>query len=432
MRLAVFGLDSVSLPLMHRLKGHMPFLSSWIDSGYFKQVRSCDPPITIPAWSVLTTGKDPGELGVYGFNRRLSRDSLEADVNSSAQVIYPRIWQLLPQGKNSFVWGVPQTYPHYARPGSIQGGCILNGSRSADYVFPPEVAGQYLELFQDKPLFDISAYRSTQLRRIHQELDSMLTTKDRIFSQALKQSWDMFFGVLIETDRLHHVFYAHTFSDHPRFVPDSPYREVLPAFYARLDRMLAGWVQLALAAGMEPVILSDHGIRPLHGIFAINEWLIDNGYLKLRNGHPEGNLRFELIDLARTQAYAQGGYCGRIYFNVVGRETKGTVTDVLALADKMRTELEADLGGRSLSIQWLQPENIYQRVAGIAPDALLYVDDLNYRVSSGVFSGKYFYDQNDTGPDGVNHDVMGVFGSRLNSEAVHSIQDVFAWMEGLI
>jgi predicted AlkP superfamily phosphohydrolase/phosphomutase len=28
------------------------------------------PPITVPAWAVIMSGKDPGQLGYYGFRNR--------------------------------------------------------------------------------------------------------------------------------------------------------------------------------------------------------------------------------------------------------------------------------------------------------------------------------------------------------------------------
>ena len=33
-------------------------------------LRSVDPPITVPAWSCMVSGRDPGELGIYGFRNR--------------------------------------------------------------------------------------------------------------------------------------------------------------------------------------------------------------------------------------------------------------------------------------------------------------------------------------------------------------------------
>ena len=50
-------------------------------------LRSVDPPITVPAWSCMMTGRDPGELGIYGFRNRADHgyDSLAvADSRSVA------------------------------------------------------------------------------------------------------------------------------------------------------------------------------------------------------------------------------------------------------------------------------------------------------------------------------------------------------------
>ena len=57
----------------------LPNLGGLIDAGTWGPLRSVDPPITVPAWSCMMTGRDPGELGIYGFrNRSASRLSLDS------------------------------------------------------------------------------------------------------------------------------------------------------------------------------------------------------------------------------------------------------------------------------------------------------------------------------------------------------------------
>ncbi|EQD26987.1 Type I phosphodiesterase/nucleotide pyrophosphatase/phosphate transferase, partial [mine drainage metagenome] len=69
-RLIVLGLDSVSPDLLERFAAETPRLQELLRGSARGTLRSCDPPITVPAWAVMFSGADPGQLGLYGFRHR--------------------------------------------------------------------------------------------------------------------------------------------------------------------------------------------------------------------------------------------------------------------------------------------------------------------------------------------------------------------------
>ncbi|HVM96495.1 MAG TPA: alkaline phosphatase family protein, partial [Candidatus Acidoferrales bacterium] len=70
-KVAVIGLDCVPPQLVfERWVELLPNLRRLMGEGAWGSLRSCDPPITVPAWASMVTGKDPGQLGVYGFRNR--------------------------------------------------------------------------------------------------------------------------------------------------------------------------------------------------------------------------------------------------------------------------------------------------------------------------------------------------------------------------
>ena len=70
-RVMVIGLDCAAPELIFdRWLDDLPNLKSLYESGIHGELRSCDPPITVPAWSVMMSSKSPGRLGVYGFRNR--------------------------------------------------------------------------------------------------------------------------------------------------------------------------------------------------------------------------------------------------------------------------------------------------------------------------------------------------------------------------
>ena len=67
-KVAVIGLDCADPRLVFdRWRDELPNLGRLIEAGTWGPLRSVDPPITVPAWSCMMSGRDPGELGIYGF-----------------------------------------------------------------------------------------------------------------------------------------------------------------------------------------------------------------------------------------------------------------------------------------------------------------------------------------------------------------------------
>ena len=70
-KVLVVGLDCAGPELIfEKFRDELPNLSMMVDEGVYGRLESCHPPITIPAWAVMFTGKSPGRLGLYGFRHR--------------------------------------------------------------------------------------------------------------------------------------------------------------------------------------------------------------------------------------------------------------------------------------------------------------------------------------------------------------------------
>ena len=64
-KLLVIGLDCASPELVfEEFREDLPNLSKMVENGLYGTLKTCMPPITIPAWMVMFTGKKPGELGI--------------------------------------------------------------------------------------------------------------------------------------------------------------------------------------------------------------------------------------------------------------------------------------------------------------------------------------------------------------------------------
>ena len=93
--------------------------------------------------------------------------------------------------------------------------------------------------------------------------------------------WDLFMFVEIGVDRIHHAFWKYMDPDHHLYEPGNPYENTILDYYKHLDRKIG---ELLSSAGEDTVVLvvSDHGAKRMKGAFCVNEWLIEQGDLVVK------------------------------------------------------------------------------------------------------------------------------------------------------
>ena len=187
----------------------------------------------------------------------------------------------------------------------------------------------------------------------------------------------------------------------------------MAGYYEALDRDIGELISIA-GGETSVMVVSDHGAKPMHGGVCINQWLAANGYLSVETNPGEIRRLDECgVVWRRTRAWGSGGYCGRIFLNVEGREPAGVVPreEYDATRDELAAKIEAMRGpdGSPLGNRVLVPEAIYRRTAGIAPDLLVYFGDLDWRSIGTMGHDSIFTTENDLGPDDANHDHHGIF-----------------------
>jgi predicted AlkP superfamily phosphohydrolase/phosphomutase len=242
----------------------------------------------------------------------------------------------------------------------------------------------------------------------------MTTKRFTVAKHLLKtRPWDFFMMVEMGTDRVHHGFWQ--FMD-PRHVlyagSENPFREAIHDYYKYVDSLVGQLLEF-VDPGTRVLIVSDHGAKRMDGAIALNEWLVQKGYLALKR-YPTQSTPFEQleIDWKRTKAWGEGGYYGRVSLNVEGREPQGAVpqSQYHSLRRQLKGELEAlgDANGNSIGTRVVLSEEVYRDTRNIAPDLSVFFGDLYWRSSGMVGGGKIHSKENDTGPDGANHNWDGI------------------------
>ncbi len=148
----LIGLDCAAPELVFdRWPDDLPNLKSLYESGLHGLLRSCDPPITVPAWSVMMSSKSPGLLGVYGFRNRADHSYNKYAIANSIAIKEDRLWDILSRsGKRSIVIGVPGTYPPRPLNGVLVGD-FLTPDTNCNYTYPGALKQEIEQHIRDDP-----------------------------------------------------------------------------------------------------------------------------------------------------------------------------------------------------------------------------------------------------------------------------------------
>ena len=419
-KVLVIGLDCAAPEwVFHHPEYTLPHLHRLMSQGGYNTLRSSDPPITVPAWSCMMSGRDPGALGIYGFrNRRQYSEYSDYAIATSLSIKVPRVWDILSEaGKDVCVVGVPQTFPVSPVRGCMVSS-ILTPNVDSDSVYPESLKADIIKNVGEI-CFDVEDFRNEDENKVLQQINDFLHNRFDVaeYLMAIKP-WDFFMMVDMGVDRLHHAFWHYGDPAHPKFQENTPYRWAMREYYQALDERIG---RILAMAGEDSLVLvvSDHGAKPMHGGLRINQWLLDKGYLYLKSSPTSPQpFRLDDVDWSRTRAWGEGGYYGRIFLNVAGREAEGIVdpTTVSDLCSQLKGELEAMLGqdGTLMNNSVLLPEDLYPEVNGVPPDLMVYFGELHWRSLGEVGCESIYAETNDTGADAANHAMDGIVIANRN------------------
>jgi len=180
-----------------------------------------------------------------------------------------------------------------------------------------------------------------------QQARTVLTEHRRIFDKEFaKFNHGVFFFYFSSLDLNSHMFWRLMDPQHPEYdaMLADQNGSAIANFYQQIDQVL-GEVLRRLDDRTTLLVLSDHGFAPYYRSFNLNTWLLNHGYIKLKNGAAsDSSAPLANVDWTETRAYGLG--LNGLYLNLRGRESNGIV-DPGTQADSLMAELRAKL----LSVQ---------------------------------------------------------------------------------
>lgn len=257
-RLVFLGLDGATWDVIDPLiqDDRLPTLARLTEDGTRGTLASTDPPVTYPAWRVLSSGKNPGKLGVYGWNRP-DFDDRRFVYASSSDYRTRDVWDYLnAAGLTTAVVNQPGTYP----PFEVDGVFISGPESQGDDIVRPRTRRDLLDRYI--PHSHGLANRVTQedLPRVHEVIETNMHVATDLGS---------------EVDVLHHVVFLTDTVQHHLW--DQP--EALAEVWETVDRALG---QMLDTLDPETVVLaSDHGFQALDLKVNVNTLLAEHGLASL-------------------------------------------------------------------------------------------------------------------------------------------------------
>lgn len=413
-RVVVIGLDCAAPELVFgRFAPLLPDITRLRERGAWGRLTSVIPAITVPAWACAMTSRDPGQLGIYGFRNRKDHSYDGLAMATANLVNEDAVWDVVgARGGSVILLGVPPSYP--PRPvNGVRVGCFLTPSTQSEYTHPPELKAEIAATVGEYKI-DVEDFRSEDKQRILGDARDMARRRFALFRHFLEtKPWDFAMMVEIGVDRVHHGFWKYFDEAHPKYEPGNPFEHAVRDYYVAMDEEVGRTLEM-LDGETTVIVMSDHGAKAMLGGVCVNEWLVREGYLSLKEP-PREVVPFsvDLVDWPRTAAWSDGGYYARVFLNVRGREPDGVIApeDYERTRDEIAAKLTAlpDHEGKPMGTKVFKPEQIYRATNNVAPDLIVYFGDLRWRSVGSLGMGGIYTFENDTGPDDANHAQDGIF-----------------------
>jgi predicted AlkP superfamily phosphohydrolase/phosphomutase len=434
-KVVVVGLDGATFDIMKPMfeQGRLKNFARLSKLGLSGKLTSTILPLSATAWNTFATGKNPGKHGIYDFSRRVPGTYSHAPTSSRDRG-GRTLWQYASDfGKRCLIVNVPLTYPPEAVDGIMISG-FPYPEKKRDFSIPAEVltdiekdlgithlhkpSPHFLKPGDEKKLFD----------------DMLTITKDQtkvVRYLLAKEDWHLVVTVFDATDVVSHFFWRYIDKNNPQY--DQKKADLFgPLFYDVYDSVDTAFGEIM--ADLKPednvFVISDHGFGPVYYAVYMNNWLLENRYLKLRRSAgtrfrrglfrvgvttdflfrtakrlglvssrtyayssksrslelaKKLSLSLDDIDWDRSEVYSYGNY-GQFFLNVKGREPRGMVEPgeryrklTTELKSKLRELRDPKTGRLLFDIIYTKDEIYSGPYFDLAPDIVFFDSTMTYR-----------------------------------------------------
>lgn len=264
-KLVIIGLDGATFDIIKPLagKGKLPFLQRIMQEGVSGILRSTQPPVTAPAWTSFTTGKNPGKHGLFDFKKINVSGGMELTYSTDCQSA--TLWDYLTEANlRVLLVNIPLTYP----PRPVNGVCIAGFPvpRNSSYVYPEDKMAwvQSCGYITDWTILMQQNWWQSKFK-VLKEVEKI---RMAAFEKLLRnEPYDVAMMVISGTDHISHLEWQ------------KGNRKGVEGFYIYIDQLLSQMEDKGLFQDADLAVMSDHGFTQGEYVFFANLWLMQEGYL---------------------------------------------------------------------------------------------------------------------------------------------------------
>lgn len=292
----VIGLDGGTLDVIGPLaeRGLMPTFARLRREGRSGVLRSTVPWYTVPGWISMMTGVQPGTHGClywvvappeqYFEGSRRGRRFL-----TSSDIGLPTFWDVAgAAAKRVAIVNMPVTYPAWPVNGTMVTGLLTPRQATTGTCYPEGLLtgfpGYRVDLSASREGDSPDALTDEQVDVVAylRELVEVTAERRDLAAELLAGAVDLGVVVFVGPDRVSH----RAWPEQVALAAGHADRGEVPVLVERYYRTLDDSVDALLAAAgpdVTVIVVADHGFGPpAEFSFAVNGWLRDAGYLRLR------------------------------------------------------------------------------------------------------------------------------------------------------
>ncbi len=254
----ILGLDGFHEGLLNLC----PNIKEIYNNSISGTLKSTIPPLTMPAWATIHTGKDVGTHGVYGFLKFDDRN-FTTRVFRQSDIKHPFFYEYLYNVRYKlFLMNIPFTEPPRI-PGDVIQSWFTRSDRLEDYLVPEDLIDRYPSIKKYKVF-------PNYIKNFSEVLDIFKSQKSVIREIIEFGDYDIVFTFISVTDWIQHQTLPE--------ILDGKNKKGL-RILKDIDE-LVGWI----SDHVEILLLfSDHGFKVYNELFFLNNWLKKEKYLIVKS-----------------------------------------------------------------------------------------------------------------------------------------------------
>lgn len=248
----------------------------WYEKGQLHALNSVVPADSIPSWITIYTGMTPAEHGIL-----LTIDYLneKQKIEGQSAVIKGKsFWDKIgKKGKKVFIFN-----PFIASPAWDVNGLMVCRSTLED---KNEITTNRPDVVDFKSI-DLGGTlrKNPNMKELPHFLEETWKMTDNQFDNFHKyfktEDYDLGFLGVTTPDRLQHITWKYTDPEDRCFPKNNPYQNVIHDGYLYFEKQVQKFVDM-YSDEYNIIVISDHGHgRRCQNVFYVNQWLIENGFIK--------------------------------------------------------------------------------------------------------------------------------------------------------